>query len=1766
MKQPMTIDQKLDGFRRRLLDLTRRNRLLNFRSKGNRSLHIVEEELGPVFERLLQDQKKRQFLSADEAGLVEESAPANPTSSDSVHDPTSPQPQDLLSEGPPTRRGASDLATRLSETVLDRRLLHLAREQQSAMQEQGCNILFLAFGMLRWTDSADSKKTNLAPLLLLPVELVRSGVSQRHRMRLLDDDVVVNPTLVELCARDFDLQIPEFEGESAESVDAFFGELEQIVRNVPGWELERELHLGLFSFAKLLMYLDLDPARWPDGSSIREHPLVQALAGLGAPAATDGMLEAHELDEKISPQESFQVLDADSSQQVAILGAKQGHSMVIEGPPGTGKSQTITNIIAECLAEGKTVLFVAVKAAALEVVKRRLDQVQLGDFVLEMHSRKANKRTVLDELNRVLNATYTTPQPSPFDARKLERTREILNKYSRTMHARIGSLGVTIYQAMGHCARLHSEPESPFGIKGLLQWDQARLDKAEQAVARLARAAERIGDPKTHLWRGVRQTDIKLQARQALKTQLTALRDASIIATETGGELAQRLGSSVALCRRGAKQLVDAVRAVLAGTELTATEVRHDAWNTLPDDVSTIISVGRDVVRMRAELADRWKSSAEDVDWSPIASRRRRKTSWILQLVSPAWHRDTRLIRQHLGEDVELDETQMATDLSNLDTVRESLTQLRSLDARGRELFGDRWQGEGSNWDQLESFAASVVAVRASIVAGIVSEESVAQVIEAKEARSLSGAAKQFVAAYRAISDATKEIEGILAIDWNTFLDGDKQTTLFEDWHSRVRQCLDEDPQLSALDSWMGYQSTKDECKNLTLKQVVDWCISDGWQHGTENWLGAFRRQFYRLWLDEVLAQMPDVQHIRGDELASLIHQFRFADKHWLETSRGRLVAEVAARRPQQASVAGASSRLGILQAEIRRRRKLKPIRQLLSLVGDVVQTIKPCFMMSPISVSQYLEPAKIDFDVVIFDEASQVEPADAIGAVARAKQLILVGDEKQLPPTSFFASIDASTEDDESDESIATDDLESVLAVGQVCLPRRTTLRWHYRSRHQSLIEFSNDQFYDNQLRVFPSPCLDRNELGLSLRYIPDGVYLRGKGQYNPKEAHAVAEAVIKHAREQSKQTLGVGAFSVAQQHAIEDEIETLRRTLNDPSLETFFEGNEEEPFFVKNLETIQGDERDVILLSIGYGPDQNRRILRNFGPLNREGGWRRLNVLITRSRRRCVVFSSMKSEDLQVDPSNPRAVRALRDYLHFAEFGALPTGIEYRQDHDSPFEQDVCLELRKHGWIVHAQVGCAGFWIDLAVVDPHKPGRYLLGIECDGATYHSSATARDRDRLRQEVLEGLGWKVHRIWSTDWFHHRSDTLQLLLDKLNLLNNGSGAADDTTARTVSDEQNRINVSDAGPMPLTKPEGEIGDDGAAKVKSPKRAHTGAGESVPGDRQSEVASPAEAAESECGVKRVSKSECVTVLCDELRAQGWPTQTIVRYHGVYFDLVVPDPGTKRRFLVGIVCEAFPNYAGDGRKEDSGGLPQEVRGCPVFRLNANNWNNDPKGVLDRLFTLLQEESAHLLHDDPAEKVVTQNGLDDASDGAPEGTIPYERFNGETRGDRKTLLAISVGNTVALVSEVVATEGPIHKDELFRVIAGLFSARVRGAVADQLDFALLTAVTRQVVRAQGDFVWPVNLDRPCVRWRGTEDAVSSSELICTEEIAEAARLVVEHEFGVPLDDLPAAAMRYMGFRRITTNLSELGQLGVEQAMQLGLIKADQHGFMVPCR
>jgi very-short-patch-repair endonuclease len=517
----------------------------------------------------------------------------------------------------------------------------------------------------------------------------------------------------------------------------------------------------------------------------------------------------------------------------------------------------------------------------------------------------------------------------------------------------------------------------------------------------------------------------------------------------------------------------------------------------------------------------------------------------------------------------------------------------------------------------------------------------------------------------------------------------------------------------------------------------------------------AIERAVLMAWADATARGDDRLERYRAGDRDALVDDFRQLDRRQVEDRYATVVAQCAGRRPSSNSSRAAQ----VITREAAKKTRHKPIRQLLSETASLVQDLKPCFMMSPLSVSQFL-PADMRFGVVIFDEASQVLPWDAVNCIYRGDSLIVAGDQKQLPPTNFFGSTGDESETDDDDS--APDSFESVLDLGKASGALRSLpLLWHYRSQHESLISYSNHRIYERELHTFPGATFEAPDLGVE-SFVVDGVYNRGTSRDNTVEAEFVVDRIVHHRTEHPELSIGVVTFSAAQEEAVLAAME--RRAADEPLLHALLNDHDRlDGFFVKSLENVQGDERDVIVFTIGYGPDEFGKMTMNFGPLNKKGGWRRLNVAVTRARRRVEVVSSFRAGRITTDEfpkpdPDQSGLSHLKAYLDFAARGIAALAVDAKDDDAAPesvFEEDVLQVVRDMGYLVDPQVGSAGYRIDMAVRHPDREGEYVLGIECDGAAYHSAKAARDRDRLRQQVLEGLGWRMHRIWGLSWVRDR---------------------------------------------------------------------------------------------------------------------------------------------------------------------------------------------------------------------------------------------------------------------------------------------------------------------------------------------------------------------------------------------------------------------------
>lgn len=1588
-----------------LVSLNRRNRLLYFKHTKTSSLQIssptCDELLSVLSSRPGRLEFYQRVLYRDQ--LFDEPTPLRP-----------PAKYEAISQV--WRGSAADGELRdATGAELAKVLRNLDRQTRAEFMDRGLQSLYLGLGLLEWIDPRMPDEVNSAPLLLVPVELERSGPSEPYRLVRAQDDVVVNPALQLKLDNDFGMTLPAWEDDDG-GCEEYFVRIRRAIRPQPEWNISEVSVLARFSFLKEVMYRDL----LEHEDEICEHPLVQALAApVGSRSDFDfEPISDRDIDDVAVDTTLLSIRDADATQRACIWAAREGRTFVMDGPPGTGKSQTIANMIAELIGNGRTVLFVSEKAAALEVVSSRLQECGLDEYVLQLHSHKATRRAVAQQLNSsVSKRPRMDGQLTETEIANLHRTRARLTEYATAMNEIREPLGMSLFSVLGRAAVLSdlARPAVRAELDASLTASQlatilAAADDLQRAwgpvergqefvwrdltIARLdtARRAEIGGLLQEALSANANVSDLLSAAAEALRgwdsgegavgltavgELLTAVSDAPDVdplwlTHASHDELVQALEKLIDMQSKyeehlaevrvtigpavdksyvlelaaeysAAKALSDQASGWAPGGDWTtarvsdATTMCGDLMATIQDEIDgpirdIVSAIGltgwevvglsevRDLVELLgiAELAERpeaeWLSpmrlselkNAQTLLASLVTATRQKREQLApvfkpnymdldaealfqrfsqvhvgLRRVNLGYLKDRKTLAEacHTGkfttsavqllpivvelqglssrlETFERDDSRVIgsyyrgeeTDLERLDRAiklaesalamverRMSLSRALSRIALGAEMDSDAmlrarrlraildgvmqnlaavgsdvqtaskipleellahlkrvgdaaagWAAFGRRFEpDCTVSAMTECAASAEGASSCLAEEEIARPrFTALIGESYQGLETETVSLRRRV-ESTARIRDALGASvpsavarrvLDCDLDASQVLSVVGDWNAaeakalehfseeradELRQqmdgyCGDADrllrlmgATLDDIDEWIAFSNSRRRLGGLGLEALVDACINQGLPQ--QDVVGVIERVVLETWVDTILEEdAPRLSPLRAKDRHALRAEFNTLDTRLVRSAAGRVMESCNKRRPSKNVGA-----VGIILREGQKKTRHMPIRTLLEKTKADAQAIKPCFMMSPLSVSQFL-PSDMRFDVVLFDEASQIRPHDAINCIYRGKQHVIAGDQQQLPPTSFFDGVR-----DDGDDVWDEDDLESfesVLDVAKSCASVPSLpLRWHYRSRHEDLITYSNVSFYDSGLISFPAPHLSAPVLGIGFNKV-DGVYRRGRGSSNdnPIEAQAVAELVARYAKEHPKLTLGVVAFSSSQEEAIENAIEQLRTA--DPTLpDGYFDTERLNGFFVKNLETVQGDERDVIILSIGYGRDETGKILMNFGPINQAGGYRRLNVAVTRARMRLELVTSITSADISASSEND-GVRHMRRYLEYAERGpeALLVG-DGRSlgGTESSFEAEVARVIRSWGYDVVTQVGSAGYRIDLALVHPDQPGRLCLAIECDGATYHSSKVARDRDRLRDEVLRGLGWQIHRIWSTAWYRQR---------------------------------------------------------------------------------------------------------------------------------------------------------------------------------------------------------------------------------------------------------------------------------------------------------------------------------------------------------------------------------------------------------------------------
>ncbi len=1400
------VAKSLEDSRQELLDLSTRNRLLSIpdESRSARVVRVVRESSVEVLRMLCQDKKELVFIHGEggtsgrrSARAVEESPKASSSEGriTTKANDTAAKPRHLVD---------SKLQTTMAPEVLDRRLLDLYRTARTLLEEQGVNILYLALGQLTWLEAESSDIPRTAPLLLIPVELVRKTASDQFLIRWTGDDLEENLSLGARLKNDFGIVMPSFPDDDEIDLEAYFGAIRDQVRQQKGWDVQPDaIVLGFFSFAKFLMFRDLDPASWGSPERLLEHPLVVGLLRDGFPASDSPVPENVHLDELISAERLDHVVDADGSQTRAIEVVRRGANLVIQGPPGTGKSQSITNIIATAVLDGKKVLFIAEKLAALEVVKRRREKEGLGALCLELHSNRSNKRAVLAEIDQTWKLGEPVASGIAKVPSRLEEKRGILNRHVEALHASHPTSGLSLFEVLGQIAALKETPNlgSIEPLQGAEAWSADRRLELRGLLEDVARRIAEIGPIPEHPWRGTRLTSALPVDLDRLHGAVDAAADAIERLLRTIESLRQelRLPSPRSLSEAGV--LARKAAAIASAPAFDRALALAAPWKSNLQSVAELVADGRRWAALRKELDPLLVDGTWDRDLEAVrTSIAARASSW-LRFLSGDYRRALVTARAAFRNPMPAPNE---GGLALLDRVVEGQRlrrRVRSSASLGIEAFGSLWQGERSDWDQLAGIVDWMQTQRNSELG-----EEVLSCLAALDVpmSRLTPALASLGTLLEEVRLALERVVGAMNLDPVEALGADVPMGL--DVDILVGRLRDWRQGRGRLPEWIQFHRIRTEVRSAGMASLLHHLESG--QIPTDMAGAAHDQLYLGQILGELMRGRKHLENFVGDLHEKRIEEFRTLDLERRNVARYQVLDRHFRGIPRGASGVGA---VGILRSEIERKRGHRSVRRLLRDAGSVIQAIKPVFMMSPLSVAQFLEPGAVEFDLLVIDEASQVEPVDALGAIARSRQIVVVGDTRQLPPTGFFSRLttnETETEDSEEESSMAgARDIESVLGLCRARgLPERM-LRWHYRSRHQSLIAVSNREFYEDQLFIVPSAEERNPGLGLDFRHVPDGVFDSGGTGTNRIEAAAVCREILEHARTHPGLSLGVASFSVRQQQAILDELELLRR--ENSNLEPFFAAHPHEPFFVKNLESVQGDERDVILISVGYGRNASGYMAMRFGPLGAEGGERRLNVLITRAKRRCLVFASITADDIDLDRAGGRGVAALKSFLRYAETGILGTPQLTGRGADSPFETSVLRAVESLGYTGDLQVGQSGFFIDIGVRDPDRPGRYLLGIECDGASYHSSRSARDRDRLRQALLEDHGWTIHRIWSLDWFQDPASQIRRL----------EAALRKARSSTSKSHQPPGNPAEPTPEPIQRTDTPAPDEAAGEGLAP-----------------------------------------------------------------------------------------------------------------------------------------------------------------------------------------------------------------------------------------------------------------------------------------------------------------------------------------------------------
>ena len=1349
---------------RRLLDLSLRNNLLNIRITKN-TLQLIPANLASL-EDALADGEEFRILHrpadwespAMEFGIYSSVPESNPI-------------VDFVNSELSQKR----LRFYLSENDLGKALTHLYRSSRTSIEENGANTLYLALGLLKWYETPSSERPRYAPILLLPVEIIRKSAARGYVIRSREEETMMNITLLEMLRQNFGISVPGLDplptDGSGVNVKLIYSIIRNCIKNQRKWDVEEQAILGIFSFNKFIMWNDIHN----NAHKLIQNKIVSSLINgkIEWEAATEEM-DASYMDKQLSPADIVLPIIADSSQLEAIYEAVHDQTFILHGPPGTGKSQTITNIIANALYKGKRVLFVAEKMAALSVVQNRLAAIGLAPFCLEIHSNKTKKSAVISQLKETTEIIRQTP-PEAFkeEAERLLGLRAELNKYIEALHKEY-PFGISLYDAIVHFQSSDAEPCFDIPLSYLETLDKETFTRWEDAIESLVRTANACGHPYQHPLTGISISEYSFAGKDEAARSLTDFIDLlQVIRQKLNAFSVLLTDTETHPTRTDFQTIANIIREILDIPELTPGLLTLPSLNETLDEYREVVNHGRKRDELRKTIETGFtKEILETNAKAMLAEWNRVSAQWFI----PRYFGQRKIKKAlHIYALKAIEPDTIKPLLHQIVQYQEEAEAVQKYASQLPTLFG-RF-GKNEDWNVIEQIINDMVTLHSHLLSY---SKDVAKVSQIK--RNLSVQLTEGIQTFRDIHahslnelhryanelvNIEHKLSGTLGIsavelyinstDWINTGISKAQTwkenlDKLKDWY----QWLQAYRTLDRLN--IGFIATEYKEKNIPTAQLA----------------GSFYKSFYQVAIQYIISKEPTLELFNGKIFNDIIAKYKLISTQFEETTKKELFARLASNIPSFTHEAIQSSEVGILQKNIRNNARGISIRKLFDQIPTLLSRMCPCMLMSPLSVAQFIDTDADKFDLIVFDEASQMPTYEAVGAIARGKNVIIVGDPKQMPPTNFF-SVNTIDED-----NIEMEDLESILDDCLALSIPSKYLLWHYRSKHESLIAFSNSEYYDNKLMTFPSP--DNIESKVRMVNI-NGYYDKGKSRQNRAEAQAVVDEIERRLRndELRKKSIGVVTFSIVQQALIEDLLSDL--FIAHPELETLALECEE-PLFIKNLENVQGDERDVILFSVGYGPDAAGRVSMNFGPLNRAGGERRLNVAVSRARYEMIIYSTLRSDMIDLNRTSSVGVAGLKRFLEYAEKGTrnvINGSAGSLPETSASIEKIIADKLRSLGYTVHTDIGCSGYKIDIGIVDTQNESNYQLGIICDGKNYKRTKTARDREIVQNNVLKALGWNICRIWTMDWWEKPDEVIASIQEAISQKKESKAGAESKTS-------------------------------------------------------------------------------------------------------------------------------------------------------------------------------------------------------------------------------------------------------------------------------------------------------------------------------------------------------------------------------------------------